>query len=162
VTTKEAMPLCSVSTDEATKATASTNTGTANQAGASDNKAKKGMGGEPGFLPMAMHSMPKAPMANITGTVSGNSTHTAATVVTAMGTGSTLTALATAASINTIDTLLETAEVTGGPDQATLVGLGLEEDPATVADRDASADAEPEPEPEPDAELEPDAEPEES
>ncbi len=64
------MPLCSVSTDEATKATASTNTGTANHAGASDNKAKKGMGGEPGFLPMAMHSMPKAPMANITGTVS--------------------------------------------------------------------------------------------
>ena len=45
--------------------------------------------------------------ANITGTVSGNSTHSASDVVTALGTGSTLTALAMAANLATLDTLLD-------------------------------------------------------
>jgi trigger factor len=36
-----------------------------------------------------------------------------------------------------IDTLLETAEVTGGPDEGTLISLGLAEDPATASDVEA-------------------------
>lgn len=48
-------------------------------------------------------SMPAGLTVNITGTVSGNSTHNAAAVVSALGTGSTLTACATATSVTVSD-----------------------------------------------------------
>jgi trigger factor len=65
-----------------------------------------------------------------------------------------------------IDVLLETAEVTGGPDEATLVALGLEEDPAAVAaasaDEDPEADADGAPESDATSDATSDAEPDEA
>ena len=53
-----------------------------------------------------------------------------------------------------IDTVLDAAEVTGGPDEATLQRLGLV---AVEPEPDADTEPEPDPQPQPDAGLEPDA-----
>jgi len=66
--------------------------------------------------------------ADITGTVSGNSTHNAAAVLSALGTGSWATSLATQASVDDLPTNAELATALGTADDAVLAAIAALQD----------------------------------